>query len=250
MVRKPVVAGSFYAAASEALKKDLERYIGPGEEKIKALGAVVPHAGYMYSASVAGAVYAKIEIPSTVVILAPNHHGLGAPFALWAEGAWETPLGQCLIDEDFARSLLYNCPLVEADNSAHRLEHSAEVQVPFIQYINPEAKIVPLVLASHHLPSLEELGRGIAASAKGLEKGALILASSDMTHYESQESAQKKDDAAIQRILALDAPGLLKTVEQKAISMCGVAPTVAMLTAVKELGATSAELIKYQTPAM
>lgn len=247
MIRRPAGAGGFYPAAPEALKRDLERFVEPGEDKVKALGAVVPHAGYKYSGSVAGAVYSKIKIPSTVVILAPNHKGVGAPFALWAEGAWETPLGECPIDEDFARSLLYNSPLVEADNSAHKSEHSVEVQVPFIQHINPEAKIVPLVLLSNHLASLQELGRGIAASAKGKEEALLILASSDMTHYESQKSAQEKDDAAIQQILALDAEGLLKTVEERAISMCGVAPALAMITAAKELGASSAELIKYQT---
>jgi len=247
MVRRPAVAGSFYPAAPEVLKRELERFVKRVEEKLKALGAVVPHAGYMYSGGVAGAVYSKIEIPSTVVILAPNHHGMGAPFALWAEGAWETPLGQSPIDEDFARSLLYNCPLVEADNSAHRLEHSAEVQLPFIQHMNPEVKIVPLVLSSRHLASLQELGRGIAASVKDKEEALLILASSDMTHYESQKSAQEKDKAAIQQILALDEEGLLKTVEERAISMCGVGPTLAMLTAAKELGANSAELIKYQT---
>jgi hypothetical protein len=247
MVRKPAVAGSFYPVAPETLKNDLARFVVPTEEKIQALGAVVPHAGYIYSGSVAGAVYSRIEIPPTVVILAPNHHGMGAPFALWAEGSWQTPLGQCPIDEDFARLLLYNCPPVEADNSAHRFEHSAEVQLPFLQHINPEVKIVPLVLSSHHLPSLEELGRGLAASARDLKTRALILASSDMTHYESQKSAQEKDDAAIQRILALDAEGLLKTVEARGISMCGVAPAVAMLSAAKEMGASSAELIKYQT---
>lgn len=147
MIRRPAVAGAggFYPAAPEALKRDLERFVEPGEDKVKALGAVVPHAGYKYSGSVAGAVYSKIKIPSTVVILAPNHKGkgVGAPFALWAEGAWETPLGECPIDEDFARLLLYNSPLVEADNSAHKSEHSVEVQVPFIQHINPEAKMVP-----------------------------------------------------------------------------------------------------------
>jgi AmmeMemoRadiSam system protein B len=122
-----------------------------------------------------------------------------------------------------------------------------EVQVPFIQYINPLTKIVPLTLSSHHLPSLEELGRDIATSAKDLKEPPLILASSDMTHYEDQKSAQEKDDAAIQKILALDPGGLLKTVEERAISMCGVAPAVAMLTAAKQLGASSAILIKYQT---
>jgi len=247
MPRQPAVAGYFYQASPSALKNQVERFLVPGAKKIKALGILSPHAGLIYSGSVAGAVYSSIELPGTFILIGPNHTGLGEPVSLMAKGEWETPLGTVRIDEELAAAILSRSRLVREDTLAHLKEHSLEVQLPFIQYLKKEFTIVPIQMMDTRLETCLALGNAVAEAVREQAKktGVLIVASSDMSHYISAEAAKKKDHKAIQRILDLDAQGLYYTVRDEDITMCGYGPAVAMLTACKALGAKKAELIKY-----
>ena len=253
MIRQPAVAGQFYRGSPSALRDQVERFMETEAKKVKALGIVAPHAGLVYSGSVAGAVYSRIELPGTFVLIGPNHTGLGAPVSLMANGSWQTPLGTVRINEELAAAVLSKSRRIHDDTMAHLQEHSLEVQLPFIQYLKKEFTIVPIQMMDTRLETCVELGNAIAQaiaecevrSAEYKAGGTLIVASSDMSHYVSAETAKKKDHAAIKRILELDAPGLYNTVRDENISMCGYGPAVAMLTACKILGATKAELVKY-----
>lgn len=252
-VRLPAVAGRFYPAKAETLSRDLDKYLGPGTanaEKVEhALGCVVPHAGYMYSGHVAGAVYRKLPERPSYVILCPNHTGRGAPLAMMSSGSWLTPLGEVPIDSTLARAVHQDCHLVMDDARAHADEHSLEVQLPFLQHLVKEFSFLPIAIGVGGYASLETLGRGLAQALKGVQKPVLIIASSDMNHHEPDNITRIKDRKAIDKILALDPEGLYDVVRREDISMCGYGPTVAMLTASKELGAQRAELIKYATSA-
>lgn len=253
MIRQPAVAGQFYQGSPSALRDQVERFMVPEAKKVKAFGIVSPHAGLVYSGSVAGAVYSSIELPDTFVLIGPNHTGLGAPVSLMAKGTWETPLGAVRINEDLAAAVLSQTRRIQDDTMAHIREHSLEVQLPFIQYLKNEFTIVPIQMLDTRLETCIEVGNAIAhaiaeCGAGGKEcikGGVLIVASSDMSHYVSAGTAKKKDHAAIKRILELDAQGLYYTVRDENISMCGYGPAVAMLTACKALGASKAELVKY-----
>ena len=253
MIRQPAVAGHFYQGSPSALRDQVERFLVPETKKVKALGIVSPHAGLVYSGSVAGAVYSRIELPGTFVLIGPNHTGLGAPVSLMASGSWETPLGAVRINDDLAEAVLSKSRRIHDDTMAHLQEHSLEVQLPFIQYLKRNFTIVPIQMMDTRLETCIEIGNAIASAiaecgAKSAEYkagGTLIVASSDMSHYVSAETAKKKDHAAIKRILDLDAQGLYHTVRDEGISMCGYGPVVAMLTACKVLGARKADLVKY-----
>ena len=252
-VRQPAVAGRFYPGKPEALRHDLEEYLGPdaaGAEKISdALGCVVPHAGYMYSGHVAGAVYRKLPVHSSYVILCPNHTGRGAPLAMMSGGAWRTPLGEVPVDGPLASLVRQGCHLVMEDAAAHAEEHSLEVQLPFLQETQKEFSFVPIAIGVGGYALLESLGRGLAQAARRAPQRFLIVASSDMNHYEPDSITRVKDRKAIEKILALDPEGLYDVIRREDISMCGYGPAIAMLTAAKELGASKAELIKYATSA-
>jgi MEMO1 family protein len=254
MVRHAAVAGYFYKGSPEGLRKQVSDFITPAVMRKKAIGIVVPHAGLIYSGSVAGAVYSSIELPDTIVLIGPNHTGLGAPVSLMAKGAWETPLGVVSIDETLAAAIISQSPRIREDELAHFREHSLEVQLPFIQYLKSDFKIVPIQMLDTRLETCQELGRAVASAildrrggGKGRESSnrVLIVASSDMTHYEKASAAKEKDFKAIQQILNLDPEGLYHTVSEFGITMCGYGPAVAMLTAVQLLGATKAEMVKY-----
>ncbi|MCP4253068.1 MAG: AmmeMemoRadiSam system protein B [Candidatus Scalindua sp.] len=247
MYRSPIASGSFYPGNEEELKSVLKTLMEDCPQRRKALGAISPHAGYIYSGRVMGSVFSRIEVPETVVILAPNHTGRGAPFSVWPEGVWRTPLGDTSIDEELVNELLNRCELLEKDTDAHQNEHSAEVILPFLQYINPRVKIVVIVVRSGNFENLCTLGKSIGNVIKENEPGALIVASSDMTHYESQQSADKKDKSAIAEIVALKEEGLYNVVREQGISMCGVSPVISMMVCSKERDATKAELTKYET---
>lgn len=238
--RQPAVAGRFYAADPAQLRKDIESYLVDGK-KTSALGCVVPHAGYMYSGHVAGAVFSRLEIPKTVIILCPNHTGRGAPLAINSQGTWETPLGPALLDTAVAEKLKDRLPLLSEDTEAHRSEHSAEVQLPFLQILRPDVKIVPIAIGTNQPEILQTLATVIA------DTGTFVIASSDMNHYESDAITRIKDHKAIEKILALDPEGLRDVVLKEKITMCGIGPTLVMLSAVRNRGATSAELVKYAT---
>jgi MEMO1 family protein len=253
IVRNAAVAGRFYPARVERLTRDLDTYLGrdtPTSDAIEdAVGCVVPHAGYMYSGPVAGAVYRRLPPRNCYIVLCPNHTGRGAPLAIMSSGAWMTPLGSAPIDSELARAVVQSCHLVMEDSGAHEQEHSLEVQLPFLQRMVGEFRFVPIALGVAGYAPLEKLGRGIAQVVEGRKGAVLVIASSDMNHYEPDGITRVKDRKAIDKILALDPEGLYDVIRREDISMCGYGPTIAMLTAAKELGARQAELVKYATSA-
>lgn len=250
MIRKPAVAGRFYPSNSDELKKSVDGFLDAAQTRVKAIGLVVPHAGYMYSGHVAGAVYSRVELPQRVVILCPNHTGFGRPLSIMKSGAWLTPLGAMQIDAELCEALMDADPNLQDDIEAHRFEHSLEVQLPFMQQIaGSEARFAPITVGTSNLDRLLALGRAIAKVVQTVAPDALIAASSDMNHYESDAITRVKDRKAIDQILAMNAEGLYEVVRRENISMCGYAPTVSMLTAAKILGAKKADLVKYATSA-
>jgi AmmeMemoRadiSam system protein B len=260
-VRTPAVAGRFYPGRAEDLLREVREFTSPSKTpietgRIDAIGCVAPHAGYIYCGGVAGAVYSRLKIPERCVILCPNHTGKGRPLAIMANTTWQTPLGEVAADADMAARLLRRFPALEEDSAAHRAEHAIEVQLPFLQASRPELKIVPIAIGTSDFDVLRGLGETLAdviadhrEEDQKTERQAkvLIIASSDMNHYESDTITRIKDHKAIARVLAMDARGLWEVVLNEDISMCGFGPTVVMLTAAKLLGATSATLVKYAT---
>ncbi|MFQ5716369.1 MAG: AmmeMemoRadiSam system protein B [Nitrospinales bacterium] len=247
MNRNPAVAGKFYPADPQALTLEIQSHIQKTEKKIRVIGVVSPHAGFMYSGDVAGAVYSLIDIPETLIILGPNHTGAGPPVSLMARGVWSMPFGEVEIDSELAAAVLQASPTVQEDENAHQREHSLETQLPFIQYFRRDIKIVPICLQRLSLEECGQVSRAIVSAALQLKRPALIVASSDMSHYESHETASRKDRQAIDQILKRDARGLYETVRQQEISMCGVNPVTVMLMACNNLGARKSELVKYMT---
>ncbi|MBU4311029.1 AmmeMemoRadiSam system protein B [bacterium] len=247
MIRKAVVAGQFYDGTKESLKEQVKKYIGEKAKKEKVIGALAPHAGFMFSGEVAGAVYSRIILPETFVILGPNHTGAGDPCAIMTKGSWQTPLGEVEIDSDLACKILANSKSLKEDERAHSYEHSIEVQLPFLQYLGKDFKFVPICLSHLDLETCRDIGKAIAKPIKEGKKKVVIVASSDLTHYEPQEEANKKDKIALDAIVKLDPEELFNKIEELRISMCGVIPTSIMLMASKELGATKGELVKYMT---
>jgi AmmeMemoRadiSam system protein B len=246
-VRRPAVAGRFYPGDPSVLLADVRSYLSPTEKTISAIGCVVPHAGYIYSGHVAGAVFARLNIPQRCIVLCPNHTGMGQPLALMSDGAWETPLGKVAVDSSLAGALKHRYSLLTEDADAHRAEHAVEVELPFLQAKSPNFTFVPIALGIGKFDVLESLGQAIGDVVKDEPEPVLIIASSDMNNYENDKITRVKDHKAIEKILALDARGLFDVVMNEDISMCGFGPTVAMLTAAKRVGATAAELIKYAT---
>jgi len=247
VVRSPAVAGQFYPARAETLLRDVRQYSVAKAERVRAIGCVVPHAGYMYSGHVAGAVYASLELPKRFIILCPNHTGMGAPLAIMSNGNWRTPLGEARIDQRLATGLKAACSFLQEDTEAHRSEHALEVQIPFLQALVEEFSFVPITVGIGQFEVLEALGHAIAEVVSSSHERVLVIASSDMNHYESDAVTRVKDRKAINQILALHPEGLHEVVHRENISMCGYGPTVAMLTAARDEGAQRAELIKYAT---
>lgn len=242
MERQPAVAGRFYAGEPAALRRDVDRFLSATGDRIAAKGVVAPHAGYVYSGAIAGAVYARVAIPPRVIVLGPNHTGLGHPAALWPEGAWRLPTGEVPLDAALTAALAEG-PLVSPDREAHLHEHALEVQVPFLARARPDVAIAALCLGHLRYPDCEAIGKLVARAARGA--GALVVASSDMSHYIPAKLAHEKDQRAIERILALDPRGLYDVVHREQITMCGIIPATVMLVAAVELGATRAELVRY-----
>ena len=210
---------------------------------------LVPHAGYVYSGHVAGAVFARVALPQKIIVLGVRHYPRGEPVAILSSGAWRTPLGDALIDEALAAELQRECLLLREDSVAHSTEHSLEVQVPFLQVLAPGFSFVPVALGTVQFESLVNVGEAIARVLRTAKENVLLLTTSDLNHYEDDETTRIKDRKAVDRMLALDAQGLYDTCRNEEISMCGLGPAVAMLTALSALGAKSAELVKYATSA-
>ncbi|UCE75001.1 MAG: MEMO1 family protein [Methanomassiliicoccales archaeon] len=251
-MRYPAVAGQFYEGREDALRKQIEECflhsLGPGEipklndgeRKIK--GAVVPHAGYMFSGPVAAHVCAALAsdgFPETFIIIGPKHSGFGSPVAITTE-EFKTPLGNVAIDMELAKKL--HTGVIDDDITAHRSEHSIEVQLPFLQYIKPNIKFVPLCIGHQTYRMAREIGGIISKAIEG--KDVVVLASTDFSHYVPKEIAEKKDMKAIEAIINLDAKSLYKTVDKLKISMCGYGPVMTMIEAV---GGKKASLLKYST---
>ena len=251
-VRRPAVAGRFYPAKPETLGRQLDEYLAADAAAPViegALGCVVPHAGYMYSGHVAGAVFRRLPTRAAYIILCPNHTGRGVPLAIMSKGEWLTPLGTVPINAELAASLHQSCHLLMEDAKAHEDEHSIEVELPFLQRRGSAFSFVPIAIGVSRYAALEALGHGMAQALKASATPVLIVASSDMNHYEPDDVTRVKDRKAIDQILALDPVGLYEVVRKEDITMCGYGPTVAMLTAAKDLGASRAELIRYATSA-
>lgn len=258
-MRYPAVAGQFYAGSQRALIKQIEdcylHPLGPGmlpslkKGKRRIVGLVSPHAGYMYSGPVAAHGFFRLAsegTPESFVIIGPNHTGMGSGVSIVASGEWETPLGRMEIDEKLASKIAEKSEIIDVDEEAHIYEHSIEVQLPFIQYVfGSSVKFVPICMMFQDERTSLEVGEAIAKACSDLD--VVVMASTDFTHYESQESAVRKDRMAIERILRLDAKGLLRCVEENNITMCGSGPVAAMLTACGRMGAKDAELLKYAT---
>ena len=247
MIRPPAVAGRFYPSDPQELTRQIEEFTSSTTAKRRAIACVVPHAGYVYSGRVAGAVYSAVEIPARCILLGPRHFPQGQPMAILTEGSFQTPLGEAQIDSAMAAELARACPLLREDAVAHAREHSLEVQLPFLQKIGRDFRFVPVVLATDRYGAMEELGRAVAQAVSAQRELVLVIASSDMNHYESDAVTRAKDENAIARILALDPRGLYDTVRSEGITMCGYAATVAMLVAARELGAKEATLVRYAT---
>ena len=249
MIRPPAAAGRFYPGEPSPLAEELNSFLTTGTQatKIRAQACLVPHAGYKYSGHVAGAVYSRMKIPARVILIGPRHFPRGASFAILSEGAWQTPLGLAPIDHLLAEKIARACPLLREDAIAHSAEHSLEVQLPFLQRLAPSFAFVPIVIGAAHYAELEALGHAIA-DVIGSEPGPILLvASSDMNHYESDAATRLKDRKAIDRIMAIEPRELFDTVRNENISMCGYGAAIAMLTAVRQMGAKHAELVRYAT---
>lgn len=212
-VRVPAVAGRFYPGDPQVLLGEVQSYLSPQEKKVTAAGCVVPHAGYRYSGQVAGAVFARLALPQRFIILCPNHTGRGTPLAIMSRGSWQTPLGKIPIDEDLAEKLKRQFSLLSESADAHRTEHAIEVELPFLQALIPRFSFVPIAVGTGQFQVLAELGDTIAAVVQ--DEPVLIIASSDMNHYESDSITRVKDQKAVERILALDAAGLHEVVMRK-----------------------------------
>jgi AmmeMemoRadiSam system protein B len=251
MLRLPAVAGSFYPSDAGELTAQVSEYTS--RDKVAAIRGIkaclVPHAGYMFSGHVAGAVYARIVLPKKIVVLGVRHRPPGLPLAIISKGAWRTPLGDAPIDEELAGSLRAACPLLQEDVVAHGREHSLEVQIPFLQILQPQFKFVPIALGTANFENLVKVGEGIGRVLAEQKEEVLLLTTSDLNHYEDDATTRRKDQKAIEQLLKMDARGLYQVCANEEISMCGLGPAVAMLTALQVWKGTKAELIRYATSA-
>jgi len=247
MKRKAYVAGHFYPASPEILTEELSRLCKENREKEDAIAIISPHAGYAYSGKVAGAVYSRVLIHDTVVILCPNHSGMGKRCAIMEEGSWITPMGEVPVNPTLSRILLDQSGMGKSDRSAHVFAHSLEVQLPFISFLKGSYDLVPVALKKLSLPECLDLGDALVSAIREYGKKVTIVASTDMTHYEPDGVARERDRLAIDKILSLDPEGLYTTVEEKGISMCGYVPTSVAIRSAIGLGATSGKLVQYAT---
>ena len=229
------------------MEADLSRLIDDVEPKASPKALVVPHAGWMYSGRVAGKVYGRVRLPRLAVLLGPNHTGLGPWGSIMTRGRWVLPGSELPVARELARAILAGCRVLEEDELAHAREHALEVQLPFLRRVRPDIAFVPITLMRTDLAFCEEVGRAVAAAVRACPEPVVLLSSTDLNHYESQAVSNRKDRLAIEAVLALDPERLQRTVREHEISMCGIAPTTALLAALSEVGAARAELVGYDT---
>ena len=252
MVRRAAWGDRFYPAQPAVLSREVEQYLADqtSPEKIPdPIACVAPHAALMYSGAIAGAVYARLNLPQRFIVLCPNHTGRGTPLSIMSQGKWQMPMGDAAIDAGLAALLMRKCQLLSEDAQAHENEHSLEVQLPFLQKLQPSLQFVPIAVGTEAYEALEMLGHAMAEAIRKQSQKVLIVASSDMNHFESDERTRLKDRRAIDQVLALDPRGLYDTVRREHITMCGYCPAVAALIAARDLGAQNAELVRYGTSA-
>jgi AmmeMemoRadiSam system protein B len=249
VLRPPAVAGRFYPSNPAELTALVHQYTKrePGNAPAHVKACLVPHAGYVYSGHVAGAVFARVALPKKILILGVRHFPRGEPLAILSNGAWRTPLGDAEIDASLAETLRRACRLLREDSVAHSAEHSLEVQLPFLQVLAPGFTFVPVALGTVRFEELVNVGEAVAQVMAAQTEDVLLLTTSDLNHYEDDATTRVKDRKAIDQLLALDARGLYDTCRKEEISMCGLGPSVAMLTALCAIGAKKAELVKYAT---
>jgi len=247
MRRTPFVSGKFYPDSADGLSKLMAELTHELAEKMPAIGVVSPHAGFVYSGAVAGAVFSSVHIPAKNIIFCPNHTGHGESAAIISSGTWRMPWGEAPVDSELALRLQTACPLLIEDARAHSMEHSLEVQLPFLYHFRPDFRFVPIALGRLTINECRTIGEAIAGVIAADAERPLLIASSDMSHHEPDEEVRKKDIKAIDRMLALDPEGLYKIVRSEHISMCGMIPTAVMLFAALRLGASEAFLLKYAT---
>jgi hypothetical protein len=258
-VRRPYVAGSFYPREPQRLRNEIEdcfkHKLGPGRLPVKSekprtiTGIVCPHAGYVYSGHVAAHSYLALseeKAPNTAVILCPNHTGLGSAVSIIGEGTWETPLGRVKIDAEISKAIFKASGMIDFDESAHQYEHSVEVQLPFLQYLyGSSISIVPICMGFQDLETSRNVGEAVAEGAEN--RNVIVIASTDMTHQESQELAARKDRLVLDAVEKLDEKGVQDAVALNRITMCGYGPVSAAIVASKILGADKAEILSYHT---
>lgn len=253
VVRDPAVAGSFYPDRPEELRRQLRSFLEPAEPPRPARLLLVPHAGYVYSGAIAGEGYRRVAVPPLVVVLAPNHYGVGAPLALPRSGSWRTPLGDVELDEEAAAAIAERHPGFSDDWRAHARDHALEVHLPFLQERAAEQgtdfRLLALSVGTHELGELLAAGRALAEGLRSVGRAgpdeSLIVVSSDMSHYISAPAARERDLPALEHVVADDPEGLHAEVLGRGTTMCGVAPAVAGLEAARRLGAGPGELLRY-----
>lgn len=248
-VRSPYVAGTFYPADPSELRQYCEAKLTPQSSLIQAKAILLPHAGYFYSGDTALRVLSQIEIPQTVVLIGPNHSGSGAPFSLYPEGEWETPLGRVKIERELAARLLAEVPLLTPDEYSHSREHSLEVEIPLLQCKRPDLRIVPLIVGTLELNALEAAAAGCAKVLSDWKDPFLLVISTDMSHYEPDEATRTKDRFALDAITHLSAEELIHAVRKHRITMCGLGPVLMLLAMKEKLGIKKSELVYYTTSA-
>ncbi|HUL17346.1 MAG TPA: AmmeMemoRadiSam system protein B [Terriglobales bacterium] len=251
MLRLPAVSGRFYPSEPARLTSQVREFAAASaQEKHRTVRAcLVPHAGYMYSGHVAGAVFSRIALPSKIIILGVRHSPHGESAAILSEGAWRTPLGDAPIDSHLAGLIRGSCSTLKNDVIAHAAEHSLEVQLPFLQVLRPDFSFVPIALGTIHFPTLVNLGEALGKILQQEGKDALLLTTSDLNHYEDDATTRRKDSQAVEQLLALDAKGLYDVCRNEGISMCGLGPAVTMITALNTMKETRSELVEYATSA-
>lgn len=245
LIREPAVAGRFYPGDGARLERDVETLLGPAVVAQPAIAVMAPHAGYIYSGAIAGETFARVKVPARVVVMCPNHTGLGSRRSVWGAGTWHLPGGDVAVDEELATRFREEADL-DDDQRAHLREHAVEVQLPFLRARRRDVRVVPVVLGGLTPGACREVGEGLARTVQAVGRDSvLIVASSDMSHYVPADVARRLDALALDRVQALDAEGLYDVVTRYDISMCGFIPMTVALVAARELGATRAELVRY-----
>ena len=247
MIRKPIVAGQFYSSDSKDLKNEIKRLKPKDTAKISAKGIIMPHAGYICSGKVAAATVARIIPKNHIIILGPNHTGRGKDFSIFAEGKWETPLGSVEIDDTLAKSIINSGDIIEIDYLAHAREHSIEVELPILQYFFKDFRVVPITCAASTIKTYREVAGQIFKAIKNNKDEILLIASTDMTHYENDSAVRRKDRLAIESIIRLESEELLKNITKENISMCGAPSVIILMECCRLMQAHKAEIVLYST---